>query len=69
VIAGLILIFAFGVTLVAIAWKPEYPVLRSAYWWRISSRTRPTIVERIPVAIIGVLVIAFGAYESLLLRG
>jgi len=67
--AGIILIMLLGGTLVLTAVKPDLPLIRSSYWWRLPSRTRPTLVERVPVAVLGLFLLLFGVYEiTLLLR-
>jgi hypothetical protein len=43
--------------------KPELSLVRSFYWYRIPTRTRSTMLERIPVAIIGMLLLAAAVWS------
>ena len=61
ILAGLLLLLV-GVELIASAVNPAIPVLRANYWWRIPSKTRPSIVERVPAGLFGLLVIAVAIY-------
>ncbi len=66
-IIGAALIVLLAVTLLVTAARPDLPVLRSSYWWRLRSRRAPTVVERIPVALIGGFLLLFGIYEIMFL--
>lgn len=44
----------------ATALRPDMPILRSTYWWRIGSGTRPNIAERLASAAMGVVLLAAG---------
>lgn len=61
-IVGAILIIMLAAVLFAIAAKPDAPVLRSSYWWRIGTGARATMYERVPVAVLGLLILAVGIY-------
>ncbi len=61
VLGGLLLVL-LGAELIVSALNPGIRVLRANYWWRLPSKTRPSVVERVPVGILGLVVIALGTY-------
>lgn len=62
-IIGAALTVLLALILFVSAARPDLPVVRSSYWWRLGSRNAPTVVERIPVAVIGGFLLLFGIYE------
>jgi hypothetical protein len=57
--AGLLLVLALASYLVA--WKPTLPVLRSVYWWRLATKSPPSLAERIGMVIPGTVLLVVGA--------
>jgi len=51
-----------GVELIIAAVNPEIPVLRANFWWRLPSKTRPSLVERVLAAIFGLFLVVLGVY-------
>jgi hypothetical protein len=69
IVSGL-LIIGLAMALFITAVRPDLPLLRSYYWWRIPSKTKPTILERIPFALLGLVVFGAGVYSIIVsLRG
>jgi hypothetical protein len=62
-IVACLLLILVGVSQIAVAIDPTIPVLRSAYWWRIPFKGRPTLLfERLPGALMGLVLIAAAGY-------
>ena len=47
------LLIALGTADLAVAINPTIPVLGASYWWRLQSKTRPSVVERESFALLG----------------
>ena len=67
VLVGLVLI-ALGTAYLAIAINPTIPVLRASYWWRLPSKTRPSVVERGSFALLGLTLMLAASYVLLVIR-
>jgi hypothetical protein len=69
-IIGALLVTGLAIALFLAAVKPDLPLLRSSYWWTVPTKTRPTLLERVPFALLGIVILAAGVYSIILsLRG
>ena len=60
--------FALGTVYLAIAINPTIPFLRACYWWRLPSKTRPSVVERGLFALLGLTLMLAAGYVLLVSR-